>query len=181
GPTEPLVPMWTLPCPQGLMGHMEPLAPAECLSIVPRCMWGARPCWGTLFCPCACAMRDRQSFHQDTRTWDNIGPCSFVVGSDGYLYEGRGWCWVGAHTKYYSTKGLGIGIIWDFSATLLDPDALALVQDELLPCVVHSGLVWPDFTPCAHRQLSHANCPGNALFQEIQSWPSFQGLGWVSQ
>lgn len=64
-----------------------------------------------------------------------------MVGSDGYLYEGRGWHWIGAHTKDYNTKSLGIGIIQDFSATPLDPDTLALVQDKLLPCAVHSGPV----------------------------------------
>lgn len=95
------------------------------------------------------------------------------MGSDGYLYEGQGWHWVSAHTKDYNTKGFSTGIIWDFSATLLDPDTLALIQDELQPCAVHSGCVQPDFTLCG--QLSPTNCPGNALFQEIQSWPSFQG------
>lgn len=31
----------------------------------------ARPCRS--FCTCARATRDRQSFHQDTHTWDDIG------------------------------------------------------------------------------------------------------------
>ncbi|NWY22567.1 PGRP2 amidase, partial [Aphelocoma coerulescens] len=166
---------------------------AECPAIVPRCLWGARPYQGTpsplrpplgsvflhhtlepvrpcrTFGACASAMRDMQRFQQDTRGWDDIG-YSFVVGSDRYLYEGQGWHWVDAHTKGYNTKGFCVGIVGDFTATLLDPDTLALVQDELLPCAVHSGPVRPDFTLCGHRQLSHANCPGNALFQEIQSW-----------
>ncbi|KAF4790493.1 hypothetical protein TURU_140344 [Turdus rufiventris] len=119
-------------------------------------------------------MRDMQRFHQDTRGWDDIG-YSFVVGSDGYLYEGRGWHWVGAHTKGYNTQGFGIGIVGDFTTTLPDPDTLSLVRDELLPCAVRSGHIWPDFTLRGHRQLGHTDCPGNALFQEIQSWPGFQG------
>uniref|UniRef100_A0A8C5IDK3 Uncharacterized protein n=1 Tax=Junco hyemalis TaxID=40217 RepID=A0A8C5IDK3_JUNHY len=75
-----------------------------------------------------------------------VPTCSFVVGSDGYLYEGRGWHWVSAHTKDYNTKGFSTGIFQDFL---------------------------PDFILCG--QLSPINCPGNTLFQEIQSWPSFQG------
>ncbi|XP_068853940.1 N-acetylmuramoyl-L-alanine amidase isoform X1 [Aphelocoma coerulescens] len=182
----------------GLRGHLHPIVPAECPAIVPRCLWGARPYRGTpsplrpplgsvflhhtleparpcrTFGACARAMRDMQRFHQDTRGWDDIG-YSFVVGSDGYLYEGRGWHWVGAHTKGYNTRGFGVGIVGDFTATLPDPDTLALVRDQLLPCAVRSGHVRPDFTLRGHRQLGHTDCPGNALFQEIQSWPGFQG------
>ncbi|XP_056362576.1 N-acetylmuramoyl-L-alanine amidase-like isoform X1 [Oenanthe melanoleuca] len=170
----------------------------ECPAIVPRCQWGARPYRGTpaplqlplgsvflhhtlepaqpcrTFSACARSMRDMQRFHQDTRGWDDIG-YSFVVGSDGYLYEGRGWHWVGAHTKGYNTRGFGVGIVGDFTATLPDPDTLALVRDELLPCAVRSGHIRPDFTLRGHRQLGRTDCPGNALFQEIQGWPGFQG------
>ncbi|OWK49741.1 N-acetylmuramoyl-L-alanine amidase [Lonchura striata] len=102
-----------------------------------------RPCWS--FRTCAHAMRDIQSFHQDTHSWGDIG-CSFMVGSVGYLCENQGWPWVSAHTEDCSTKGFSAGIIWDFSSTLLDPDTLALVQDELQPCAVHSGCAQPDFT-----------------------------------
>ncbi|NXM77580.1 PGRP2 amidase, partial [Serilophus lunatus] len=169
----------------------------ECPPIVPRCMWGARPYRGTprlltlplgsvfihhtlepsapcrTFRACARAMRSIQRFHQDTRAWDDIG-YSFLVGSDGYLYQGRGWHWVGAHTKGYNTKGFGVGYVGDFSAALPEPDALALVRDELLPCAVHSGRILWNYTLYGHRQLGHTDCPGNALFQEIQTWPGFQ-------
>ncbi|XP_015505524.1 N-acetylmuramoyl-L-alanine amidase [Parus major] len=170
----------------------------ECPAIMPRCLWDARPYRGTpallqpplglvflhhtlepaqpcrTFSACARAMRNMQRFHQDIRGWDDIG-YSLVVGSDGYLYEGRGWHWVGAHTKGYNTQGFGVGIIGDFTATLPDTDTLILVRDELLPCAVRSGHIRPDFTLHGHRQLGHTDCPGNALFQEIQSWPGFQG------
>ncbi|NXY24489.1 PGRP2 amidase, partial [Atrichornis clamosus] len=69
----------------------------ECPLVVPRCMWGARPYRGTpaplrpplaavfvhhtleparpcrSFRACARALRAVQSFHQDTRAWDDIG------------------------------------------------------------------------------------------------------------
>uniref|UniRef100_A0A8U7NM76 Uncharacterized protein n=1 Tax=Corvus moneduloides TaxID=1196302 RepID=A0A8U7NM76_CORMO len=180
-PKEFLVP----PCPQDLRGQLHPIVLAECPAIVPRCLWGGRPYRGTpsllrpplgsvflhhtleparpcrSFGACASAMRDMQRFHQDTRGWDDIG-YSFVVGSDGYLYEG------------YNTRGFGVGIVDDFMATLPDPDTLALVWDQLLPCTVHSGHVQPDFTLRGHHQLSHTDCPGNALFQEIQSCPEHE-------
>ncbi|NWW16167.1 PGRP2 amidase, partial [Falcunculus frontatus] len=181
------------PCPQDLRGHVHCLIPAECPAIVPCCLWGACPYQGTLsllqpplgsvflhhtlgpawpcrtFSTCAHAMRDTQRFHQDTCGWDDIR-----YTPRRYLNEGQGWHWVGVHTKGYNTQGFGVGIIGNFTATLLDPGTLALVWDQLLPCTVCSGHVRPDFTVCSHCQVGLTNCPGNALFQEIQSWPGFQ-------
>ncbi|NXP55552.1 PGRP2 amidase, partial [Heliornis fulica] len=169
----------------------------DCPAIVPRCMWGARPYrgaprWLTLplgsvyihhtfipsvpcrsFAACARAMRSMQRFHQDTRGWDDIG-YSFVVGSDGYLYQGRGWHWVGAHTKGYNSKGFGVGYVGDFSTILPDPDAIALVRDELLPCAVKTGRLHRNYTLRGHRQMGHTDCPGNSLFHEIETWHGFK-------
>ncbi|NXL67731.1 PGRP2 amidase, partial [Chordeiles acutipennis] len=169
----------------------------ECPAIVPRCMWGARPYRGTpklltlplssiyihhtfvpstpcrTFTACARAMRAMQRFHQDTRGWDDIG-YSFVVGSDGYLYQGRGWHWVGAHTKGYNSKGYGVGYVGDFSATLPDPDTIALVRDEFLTCAVRTGRLHPNYTLRGHRQMGHTDCPGNSLFHEIETWHGFE-------
>ncbi|XP_030331349.1 N-acetylmuramoyl-L-alanine amidase-like [Strigops habroptila] len=169
----------------------------ECPPIVPRCMWGARPYRGTpkaltlplesvfihhTFIPsapchsfrsCSRAMRSMQRFHQDARGWDDIG-YSFVVGSDGYLYQGRGWHWVGAHTKGYNSKGYGVGYVGDFSSTLPDPDTIALVRDQLLPCAVRTGRLHHNYTLRGHRQMGHTDCPGNSLFREIGTWSGFK-------
>ncbi|NXT26559.1 PGRP2 amidase, partial [Syrrhaptes paradoxus] len=169
----------------------------ECPAIVPRCMWGARPYRGTpkpltlplgsvyihhtfipdapcrTFAACARAVRAVQRFHQDTRGWDDIG-YSFVVGSDGYLYQGRGWHWVGAHTKGYNTKGFGVGYVGDFSTTLPDPDTIALVRDGFLPCAVRTGRLHRNYTLRGHRQMGHTDCPGNSLFREIGTWRGFK-------
>nr|XP_047911312.1 N-acetylmuramoyl-L-alanine amidase isoform X1 [Anser cygnoides] len=169
----------------------------ECPAIVPRCMWGARPYRGTprplslplgsvyihhtfvpstpcrTFAACTHAMRSMQRFHQDTRGWDDIG-YSFVVGSDGYLYQGRGWHWVGAHTRGHNTRGYGVGYVGNFSATLPDPDAIALVRDGLLPCAVRAGRLRHDYTLRGHRQVVNTSCPGDSLFQEIRTWRGFE-------
>ncbi|NXT86259.1 PGRP2 amidase, partial [Zapornia atra] len=147
-----------------------------CPPIVPRCMWGARPYRGTprlltlplgsiyihhtfipstpcrTFSACSRAMRAMQRFHQDVRGWDDIG-YSFVVGSDGFIYQGRGWTWVGAHTRGYNSRGYGVGYVGDFSATPPDEDTMALVRDELLPCAVNTGRLQPNYTLRGHRQM----------------------------
>ncbi|NXK69829.1 PGRP2 amidase, partial [Sylvietta virens] len=151
----------------------------ECPDIVPCCLWGAcpyrgtpallRPRWARYSCasagPSVLCPRHTQHCHQDTRGWDSIGYRSL------YLYEDHLY---GCPHQGYNTQGFGVGIIGDFTATLLDPDTLALVQDKLLPCTVRSGHVRPDFTLRGHCQLGHTDCPDNTLFQEIQSWPGFQ-------
>ncbi|NWV20838.1 PGRP2 amidase, partial [Origma solitaria] len=158
----------------------------ECPPIVPRCLWGARPYRGTpsplqpplpalfvhhtlwperpcrTFGHCARAMRDMQRFHQDTRGWDDIGYRS--LSSPGVV----------ARVVVTVTSCFGIAIVGDFRATLPDPDTLSLLRDQLVPCAVRSGHLRPDFVLRGHRQLGHTDCPGDALFQEIQSWPSFQ-------
>ncbi|NWJ04178.1 PGRP2 amidase, partial [Crypturellus undulatus] len=169
----------------------------ECPAVVPRCMWGARPYRGTpsalrpplasvyihhthrpgapcrSFAACARAMRAMQRFHQDVRGWDDIG-YSFAVGSDGYLYEGRGWLWVGAHTRGHNSRGYGVGYVGDYSAGPPDAEALALVRDAFLPCAVRAGRLRPGYSVRGHRQVGSTECPGDSLFREIESWRGFQ-------
>ena len=41
------------------------------------------------------------------------------MGGDGNVYEGAGWHEVGAHTKGYNTKSIGITFIGNFNGELL--------------------------------------------------------------
>ncbi|XP_043362746.1 N-acetylmuramoyl-L-alanine amidase isoform X2 [Dermochelys coriacea] len=169
----------------------------ECPAIIPRCMWGAKPYNGTprqlklplsfvyihhtsspsqpcrTFPECAADMRAMQHFHQVDRGWDDIG-YSFVVGSDGYMYQGRGWHWVGAHTRGYNSKGYGVSFIGDYMDTLPEAFALTLVRDNFLLCAVKGAKIWANYTVHGHRQMVHTACPGNTLYQEIQTWQGFK-------
>ena len=40
--------------------------------------------------------------------------CSFLIGGDGHVYEGRGWNVQGAHTQGFNTKGYGVCFIGNF-------------------------------------------------------------------
>ncbi|XP_042833255.1 N-acetylmuramoyl-L-alanine amidase [Panthera tigris] len=167
-----------------------------CPAIHPRCRWGAAPYRGlptplqlplgflyvhhtyvpappcTDFAHCAADMRSMQRFHQDTRGWDDIG-YSFVVGSDGYVYEGRGWHWVGAHTRGHNSRGFGVAFVGNYTAELPAKAALHIVQDVLPGCAVRAGLLRPDYQMLGHRQLVRTDCPGDALFDLLRTWPRF--------
>ncbi|KAM9313303.1 N-acetylmuramoyl-L-alanine amidase [Gastrophryne carolinensis] len=169
----------------------------ECPAVIPRCMWEAKPYKGTptllhpplqniyihhtstpsspclSFGDCAADMRSMQNFHQQDRAWDDIG-YSFVAGSDGYLYEGRGWLWVGAHTKGHNSDGYGVSFIGDFTALIPEGHILSLVKDRFLKCGVRSGYIASNFSIRGHRQVVNTSCPGDALFQEISTWKNFK-------
>ncbi|XP_046528123.1 N-acetylmuramoyl-L-alanine amidase [Equus quagga] len=167
-----------------------------CPAIHPRCRWGAAPYQGrptplqlplgflyvhhtyvpappcTAFEHCARNMRSMQRFHQDTRGWGDIG-YSFVVGSDGYVYEGRGWHWVGAHTRGHNSRGFGVAFVGNYTAELPTETALRTVRDVLPRCAVRAGLLRPSYRLLGHRQLVPTTCPGHALFDLLRTWPRF--------
>ncbi|XP_074060407.1 N-acetylmuramoyl-L-alanine amidase [Macrotis lagotis] len=169
----------------------------ECPAILPRCRWEAAPYRGsptmlnlplgflyvhhtyephqpcTTFSQCAANMRSMQRFHQVTRGWDDIG-YSFVVGSDGYVYEGRGWHWVGAHTLGHNFLGFGVSIIGNYTATLPEAHALRTVRDALPRCALRAGHLKPDYSIQGHRQVVRTDCPGDALYRHLSTWPRFR-------
>ncbi|XP_047427400.1 peptidoglycan recognition protein 6 [Mugil cephalus] len=168
----------------------------DCPPIIPRCMWGAEPYRGTptnltlplsfmyihhthtpgqpcvTFHQCSADMRSMQRFHQDDRGWDDIG-YSFVAGSDGYIYEGRGWHWRGAHTLGHNSKGFGVSFIGSYITSLPSQHAMGLVRDQLASCAVDGGRLDATFTVQGHRQVVNTSCPGEALYKEIKSWERF--------
>uniref|UniRef100_A0A8C4L6B9 Peptidoglycan recognition protein 2 n=1 Tax=Equus asinus asinus TaxID=83772 RepID=A0A8C4L6B9_EQUAS len=168
-----------------------------CPAIHPRCRWGAAPYQGrptplqlplgflyvhhtyvpappcTAFEHCARNMRSMQRFHQDTF---GRGGAGFVVGSDGYVYEGRGWHWVGAHTRGHNSRGFGVAFVGNYTAELPTETALRTVRDVLPRCAVRAGLLRPSYRLLGHRQLVPTTCPGDALFDLLRTWPRFDAV-----
>ena len=101
---------------------------------------------------------------------------SFVIGSDGYVYEGRGWHWVGAHTLGHNSLGFGVAFVGNYTAELPAKAALHTVQDVLPGCAVRAGLLRPDYALLGHRQLVSTDCPGDALFNLLRTWPRFAAV-----
>lgn len=170
----------------------------DCPQIIPRCQWGAKPREGTpvplslplghlfvhhtytpsapclSFPVCAQDMRAMQRFHQEDRGWSDIA-YSFVVGSDGYVYEGVGWDTVGRHTRGQNSVGYGVSFIGNYTSVLPSPHSLDLVRRQLVQCAVGGGRLLSNFTLKGHRQaVNYTTCPGEALFAEIRRWENFK-------
>ncbi|XP_049879190.1 peptidoglycan-recognition protein LB-like [Pectinophora gossypiella] len=161
--------------------------------IVTRAQWGAQPARGftNLNTPvplvvihhssvpgacfnqnaCSQAMRSMQNTHQNVNGWVDIG-YNFAVGSDGLVYEGRGWNRVGAHAAPHNSNSIGIVLIGHWvSAT---PPALQLqTTQRLIALGVRLGFIRPQYSLIGHRQVSATECPGQALFNQISRWPNF--------
>ncbi|XP_067315150.1 N-acetylmuramoyl-L-alanine amidase isoform X2 [Pseudorasbora parva] len=171
----------------------------ECPAIIPRCIWGAeppqvplaplspplpylyihhthipsKPCLNLQ--TCSKNMRDMQHFHQKGRGWYDLG-YSFVVGSDGYIYEGRGWMWAGAHTKGRNSVGYGVAFIGSYSTQLPFHYDMELVRHHLVKCGVSNGFLQENFTILGHRQVVATHCPGDSLYSEITTWEHYKDM-----
>ncbi|XP_044313558.1 peptidoglycan-recognition protein LC isoform X4 [Drosophila rhopaloa] len=118
---------------------------------------------------CSARAKVVQSFHMDSWDWDHVG-YNFLVGGDGRVYEGRGWNYVGAHTKGYNKGTIGISFIGTFTRTRPNERQLKACQ-LLLDEGVRLKKLTSEYRLYGHRQLSATESPGEELYKIIQTWP----------
>jgi N-acetylmuramoyl-L-alanine amidase len=58
-----------------------------------------------------------------TRKWNDVA-YNFLIGSDGNVYEGRGWRRVGSHTKGFSSKSIAISFVGNFEKVAPKEEAI---------------------------------------------------------
>ncbi|XP_055603466.1 peptidoglycan-recognition protein 2-like [Uranotaenia lowii] len=164
----------------------------ECPTIVKRAQWGAskstnvtyqiRPVvyvvihhTATAICSempvCKATVKSIQDQHQKMNGWSDIG-YNFLIGNGGVVYEGIGWHRVGAHTRGYNSKSLGIAFIGEFTHDLPSARALRAVN-KLLECGVSLGELHPDYMLYGARQISATASPGTALYGDLQEWDHY--------
>ncbi|OWR54948.1 peptidoglycan-recognition protein LB-like [Danaus plexippus] len=121
---------------------------------------------------CSAAMQSMQNAHQITNGWADIG-YNFAVGSDGRVYEGRGFNRLGAHAVGVNVKSIGIVLIGNWVSEVPPRVQLESAQ-ALIKLGVDLGYISPDYSLMGHRQVGSTECPGGALQKEISTWPKFQ-------
>ena len=109
-----------------------------------------------------------QSSHIKIRHWRDIG-YNFLVGGDGQVYEGRGWKSMGAHTKDYNSKSIGIAFIGTFNDNKPPKQQLEACRG-LIDKGVQMGYVDKDYKLFGARQFQPPLSPGDALYEEIKMW-----------
>ncbi|XP_050312341.1 peptidoglycan recognition protein 1-like [Anthonomus grandis grandis] len=118
-------------------------------------------------------LRLLQTFHIDSQGWADIA-YNFCIGSDGNVYEGRGWSTVGSHTATYNRHSIGIAFMGCFLKHLPPKTALRKCR-ELIEHGVKIGAIREDYELVGHCQCRPFLSPGKRLFDEIKTWRNFNG------
>jgi len=59
---------------------------------------------------CVLQVQHWQKYHMDEKRWADIG-YNFLVGGNGYVFEGRGWNHTGAHCFGFNRLSIGMNIV----------------------------------------------------------------------
>ncbi|CAH1110348.1 unnamed protein product [Psylliodes chrysocephalus] len=120
---------------------------------------------------CASVVKSIQDFHMEELEFHDVG-YNFLVGGDGQIYEGSGWHKVGAHTRGYNSRSLGLAFIGDFSRKRPSSVQIKAAKD-FLKCAVELRELHEDYKLFGARQVSQTASPGLYLYTEIKDWPNF--------
>ncbi|KAG7154333.1 peptidoglycan-recognition protein SC2-like 1 [Homarus americanus] len=120
---------------------------------------------------CVAEVQEIQKLHMDKNGWDDIG-YHFLVGEDGRVYEGRGWNARGAHARAHNAWTYGICVMGNYVMALPNDRALTALRD-IMDCGVKQGKITQGFEVFGHRDGVCTECPGQMLYEEIQTWPYY--------
>ncbi|XP_060516218.1 peptidoglycan recognition protein 3-like [Cylas formicarius] len=171
------------------MPHFEPRPVCTCPKIVSRSEWKAKApteiipltidpppyvvvhhsatqnC--TNLTSCLKMVKGIQDFHMDTNEWDDIG-YQFLIGTEGTIFEGRGWGRKGAHVPKFNARSIGVCLIGNFQ--IMPPVQIQLDSlKALTDCGVQNGKIAENYTIIGHRQGSATLCPGDYLYEIVQN------------
>lgn len=118
---------------------------------------------------CTYRVRFAQTFHIESRKWSDIA-YNFLVGGDGLAYIGRSWDYIGAHSFGFNDKSIGISFIGTFN-TVVPPKTQLHAAQKIIELGIEIGKIAPDYKLLGHRQISKTLSPGDALYNEIKTWP----------
>lgn len=107
-------------------------------------------------------------YHRNTLQWADIG-YHYLIGRDGYVYEGRPVMVQGAHARGANNlNNLGIAVIGDFNDHLPDEKQLTTLQNFLIDMQKTYHVANKDVF--GHYQFVNTECPGRALKGWLQDY-----------
>lgn len=114
---------------------------------------------------------DIQHMHTNTNKFDDIG-YNFLIGGDGSVFVGRGWNYIGAHSKLFNQRSICIAFIGNFSEQCPTNESLVAAQ-RLIENGVRMGKLVQNYRLYGHRQVIPTLSPGNRLYEIIQTWTNW--------
>jgi hypothetical protein len=117
----------------------------------------------------AARLRQIQAFHMFTRGWCDIG-YNYLVSRDGRIWRGRGARTIGAHVENQNTGNVGISFIGTYTSTAPTQGQMCNAAKLLRRLHMdYSGLSLNRTDVKGHRQRMSTSCPGNALYNKIDT------------
>lgn len=123
---------------------------------------------------CAGHVKAIQTRHQTHKGYNDIA-YNFLVGSDGKVYEGRGFDVEGEHTIGYNNNSIGLAFIGEFEYKI-PTQRLFDTAKSFLNSAVQLGKLANDYKLIAEKQLTYnTNSPGKNVIGVIETWPHWVG------
>lgn len=94
---------------------------------------------------------------------------NFLVGGDGFGYEGRGWDIEGQHSHGFNANSLCITLIGIFT-NVVPPEQQLSAAQKLIEQGVKLGKVIANYKLFGHCQVKATHSPGQALYEIIKTW-----------
>jgi len=98
---------------------------------------------------------------------------NFLVGGDGYIYEGRGWGVRSPHEGFTNNRNIDITFLGDFS----EYDIPTPTQVDAVKQIINWGAcerhLSKSYTLIAHNSTTSTLSPGKNVYSIISSWPNF--------
>lgn len=114
-------------------------------------------------------LRQIQSFHMFTNGWCDIG-YNYLISRDGRVWRGRGATTVGAHVSNNNTGNIGISFMGTYTSTAPTATQQCQAAKLLRRLSMDFGGVDLNRTDVkGHRQYGGTVCPGNALYNRIDT------------
>nr|XP_024216791.1 peptidoglycan recognition protein 3 [Halyomorpha halys] len=116
---------------------------------------------------CENVVKEIQGYHLKIHYCDIA--YNFVIGGDGYIYEGRGWGKSGAHTKGFNCDSIGVAFLGNYNLQYLSPkmeEAFHLLMEE----GVKIGEIADDYKLFGHTQVRGSDSPGVHVMEKIKEW-----------
>ena len=94
---------------------------------------------------------------------------NFLIGGDGFIYEGRGWGVIGAHTLLFNSYSIGVAFIGNYVVEKPSKKQLDAFQ-FLLDAGVELGKLDPEYKILFQRQVTATESPGGSLIDILKNW-----------
>lgn len=115
-----------------------------------------------------------QTYHIEGLKLNDIA-FNFMIGSDGNVYQGRGWNLEGEHTNSYNENSIAIAFVGCFTNHLPTESSLNAAK-SLIQHGIDLSLIPSDYVLIGQSQCLPIESPGKCLMEEIKSWTNWKEL-----